>query len=353
MILDRYIGRTLIANSALALFILVAIFAFFTIFDQLGESGKGKYGVLQVLQYVLLITPRLMIEILPIACVIGSMTTLGTLANSSELAVMRTSGISKVNLAVALLKTGLLIVVFSLLLGELVAPKAERAAQNLKSIALTNEISTKTKHGLWSRDGNSFINIKTVLPNGEVEDITIFEFNANKELQAAIKANKAKYDGDKWLMENVNKTNINEYQISKEKFERVEWRALLSPEVINMVTVRPQLLSIYGLVNYIKYLRINEQNTKIYEQAFWLKLINPFSIMAMLLLSLCLVNSEGRSVSIGQRVFIGALLGILFHLVNQVSGHIGVVYGLPAVLCVSLPTIMVLIFIGYTIRNQP
>ena len=352
MILDRYIGRTLISNSALALFVLVAIFAFFTLMDQLGDTGRGKYGVIQVLQYVVLITPRLMIELLPIACVIGSMTTLGLLANSSELAVIRTSGVSKMKLAQALIKTGFVIVVLSLLLGELVAPRAERAAQNLKSIAQTNEISTKTKHGLWSRDGNSYINIKTVLPDGEVEDITIFEFNGSKELQATIKAKKAKYDGEKWLLSDVRQTSISEQSITQQNYKQAEWRVLLSPEVINMVTVRPQLLSMYGLVNYIEYLRANDQSTEIYEQAFWSKLINPLSIFAMLLLALCLVKNEGRTVSIGQRVFIGALLGILFHLVNQVSGHVGVVYGLPAVLCVSLPTLFVLFFVVYKIGKQ-
>ncbi len=353
MILDRYIGRNLIANIALALFVLVTIFAFFTLVDQLGDTGRGQYGVVQVLQYVALILPRLMIELLPIACVVGSMTTLGMLANSSELAVIRTSGVSKKKLALSIIKTGVLIIIISFIISEFISPKTERSAQKLKSIAQTNEISTKTKHGLWSRDGRSFINIKTVLLDGKIEDVTIFEFDEDNILKSRIQAREAAYDDGKWLLEGLVQTKISREKITEHRFKKAEWQALLSPEVINMVTVRPQLLSLYGLVQYIDYLRANDQSTVLYEQAFWSKLMNPFLIIAMLLLALCLVKPEGRSVSIGQRVFIGAMLGILFHLLNQVSGHIGVVYGLPAIICVSLPTTLILIYIYYAIAKQP
>ena len=99
MILDRYIGKSILLTSLVALFSLVAIFSFFSLVDQLDDTGVGNYGVIEAIQYVLLTVPRLCYELFPIATVIGSMAALGMLANNSELAVIRTSGVSRLQLA--------------------------------------------------------------------------------------------------------------------------------------------------------------------------------------------------------------------------------------------------------------
>ena len=119
-----------------------------------------------------------------------------------------------------------------------------------------------------------------------------------------------------------------------------------------MVTIKPQYLSFYGLINYIQYLKLNNQNSKLYVQALWAKIVNPFAIMAMILLAICVVKCEGRAMGLGQRVFFGALIGIVFHLVNQVFGHLGTVYGVPAFISVSLPTILVLSYVYYALNRN-
>ncbi len=352
MILDRYIGRSIVVTSILALFALVAVFAFFSLVDQLDDTGRGNYGVADAIQYVLLTIPRLSYELFPIAIVIGSMAALGMLANTSELAVIRTSGVSQSQLAYSLIKTGLVFVVISILIGEVIAPVTEQAAQQKRSIALTKQISMKTKHGFWSRDGDNYINIRKILPGDRVEEIYIYEFDKEHQLRSSIYAKHAEYNQDKWVLHDILKTEITEEQVTNNHYETAEWEALLNPEVINMVTIKPRYLSILGLISYIDYLKANNQSSKQYVQAFWSKLISPFSIIAMILLSICVVRCEARPMGLGQRVFIGALIGITFHLINQVSGHLGIVYGMPAFLSVCLPTVVIFSYIYYRLSNS-
>jgi len=352
MILDRYIGRSIIVTSVLSLFALVAVFSFFTLVDQLDRTGQGNYGVSEAIQYVLLTVPRLSYELFPIATVIGSMAALGMLANTSELAVIRTSGVSQAQLAYSLIKTGLAFVIISILIGEVIAPVTEQAAQQKRSIALTKEISMKTKNGFWSRDGDNYINIRKILPGDRVEEIYIYEFDKEHQLRSMIYAKHAEYDQDKWILHNILKTEITEQQVTNNHYDTAEWEALLNPDVIDMVTIKPRYLSILGLISYIDYLKANNQSSKQYVQAFWSKLISPFSIIAMILLSICVVRCEARPMGLGQRVFIGALIGITFHLINQVSGHLGIVYGMPAFLSVCLPTVVIFSYIYYRLSNS-
>lgn len=352
MILDRYIGKGVLGISLLALFSLVAIFSFFSLVDQLDDTGRGSYGVMDAIQYVLLTIPRLSYELFPIASVIGSMAALGMLANTSELAVIRTSGVSQTRLAFSLMKVGLVFVVISILIGEVIAPISEQIAQQKRSIALTEQISMKTKNGFWSRDGDNYINIRKILPGDRVEEIYIYEFDEDHQLRSSIRAKSAEYDRDKWILRDILKTDISEQQVITKHFETAEWEALLNPEVIDMITIKPRYLSMHGLISYIKYLKANNQSSKLYVQAFWSKIVNPFAIMAMILLAICVVKCEGRSVGLGQRVFIGAVLGVSFHLINQVTGHLGIVYEIPAFLSVTLPTILILSYIFYTIKKR-
>ena len=351
MILDRYIGKSLLVTSLLALFTLVAIFSFFTLVDQLDDTGVGNYGVSQAIQYVLLTIPRLCYELFPIATVIGSMAALGMLANSSELAVIRTSGISQTQLAYSLLKTGVVFILISILIGEFIAPISEQAAQQKRSVAMTKQISLKTKHGFWSRDGDNYINIRKILPGDRVEEIYIYEFDSNHHLRSNIHAKHAEYNNDRWILHDIVKTEVSEEEVTIKNIKTAEWEALLNPEVIELVTIKPRYLSIYGLISYIDYLNSNNQSSKLYVQAFWSKIMNPFAIVAMILLSVCIVKCEGRAIGLGQRVFIGALIGILFHLINQVTSHLGIVYGVPSFLSVCLPTIFLLSYVYYTLNK--
>ncbi len=339
-IIDRYIVVILLKTVLTALFVLLALFAFLSLIDQLEETGRGNYGVIQAIQYVILTIPRMAYELLPIAAVIGSMATLGVLSHNSELTVLRTSGVSKLRLSYSMCKGGVLIIIFAIMLGELIAPYAEQTAQHLRSVALTEQITLKTRYGFWTRDGLSFINIRKILPGDQIEDIYIYEFDNDDRLRISTHAGRARYTDDQWLLEDIEQTEIHEGNISKQQSELAAWESLLNPEVINLVTITPQYLTIWGLYNYITYLKQNKQNSQRYEQALWSKIINPFTIIVMIVLAVPLVKSHAYTTVVGYRVFTGCLIGITFHICNQIAGQLGVVYSISPAISATLPTIL-------------
>jgi len=341
----------MIWSTLLALFVLISLFSFFTLIDQLGDTGRGKYGVLQAITYVLLTVPKLAYELFPIAAVIGSMTVLGILAQNSELDVIRTSGVSKFRLTLILLRSAVGLVVLAVIIGEVFAPISEEKAQNLRSMALTEQIAMKTKNGFWIRDGNSFINIRKPLPDNRIEQIYLYEFDDDDVLRSSLYAESAVYSNGQWLMEDVEESMISDDKIEKRVLKHAAWESLINPEMINIVTVKPQYLTLVGLARYINFLKGNSQSTLLYEQALWKKLITPFTIFAMIVLAVPMVRGHSRFTTIGHRVFLGALAGVIFHLCNQVSGNLGVVYGINPALSVTLPTILLIVLICYLVRD--
>ena len=127
-ILDRYIGRSVAISALVVLSVLLSLFTFFAFTDEVDKIGQGQYDTLEAVRYVLLTVPRLAYQLFPMVALLGSIIGLGLLASNSELTVMRAAGVSLGRIVWSVMKVGLLFVLLALVIGEGIAPSAERQA---------------------------------------------------------------------------------------------------------------------------------------------------------------------------------------------------------------------------------
>ena len=351
-IIQRYFIVNLVWTTFLSLAVLVAIFAFLSLVDQLEDAGQGNYDTYQAVVYVILTLPRLAYEIIPVAAMIGGMTSLALLARNSELDVIRLSGVSEYSLAGLMGKSALVIVLFSIFVGEFIVPASEKKARYQRSIALTEQVAMRTKYGFWARDGNSFINIRKILPGNVIEDIYIYEFDDQDRLRNSIVANYARYVDDRWVLEEVERTIFDGTGVKREQYRRAAWESWVNDDLINLVIINPLYMSLWNLSNSIRVLKSNSQNTATYEQAFYAKLIRPFTIIAMIVLAIPLVAVRQRTGGLGQHAFSGALIGVVFYFLNSASGHIGIVYGVHPFISATIPTLVLFLVLFWLLFRQ-
>ncbi|MCK5719531.1 MAG: LPS export ABC transporter permease LptG [Thiomargarita sp.] len=353
--IDKYVAKTILASILLVLLVLVGLFTFFAFIDEIDDIGKQRYGLQQAIEYVLLETPGYIYELFPSAILLGTLVGLGALANNSELIVMRAAGLSIMRITLSALKIGLGLTIIVMLIGETLAPLSKQYAQNMRATAQSDlhqqQTVFKSWYGFWARDGHNFINIRTIYPNGRFGIISLYKFNEKQQLQEISYASTAYYNDEEWILENVERIKLTKQQITRQFFEKTAWKAILKPELIKLVVVRPNQLSIVGLHKYIKYLKQNGHRTKQYELAFWNRLSYPLITVTMIFIAIPFIFGSLRSVSIGQRVLVGALLGVGFHMLNQVTGNIGLVYGMYPILSAFLPPLLFLIIAVIMMRR--
>jgi len=337
-LLDRYIGGYVASGTAVALLVLLALFTLTELVEDLGAVGRGDYTLLRAAQYMALTTPRRAFELFPMAALVGSLMGLGVLAGNSELVVLRASGVSTARITLAVMKTGALLMLAALAVGEGLAPWSERLAEKGRSTALTQQVGHRTDEGFWIRDGASFINIREVGSEERMGDIYIYEFDAEGRLRGATRAAHARYEEGRWVLEDITQSLINEDRVETRSIARGAWDALLRPDLVDVVSVRPESLSAIGLYRYVAYLRENNLNSARYELALWLKLIAPLTTGVMIFLAIPLVLGRLRAVGVGQRLLAGILGGIAFHVLQETAVHMGVVYGLTPLLSAIAPT---------------
>lgn len=340
--LDRYIAIHVIWGTLLTLCVVLALFSFIAFVDDLGDVGRGDYTVLGSIEYMLLTLPRRAFFLFPMAALVGTLIGLGSLSSTSELTVMRASGMSAARISVAVMKAGLLLAIVAMLVGELLAPYAERLAQQRRSLAINRQLALNTDYGFWVRDGGSFVNIRRILPGDRARQVYIYEFDAEGRLRTATYAERAEYDRERWILEDLRQSEIRENRVLSRSMQKAAWNSLFKPDLVEVVAVKPESLSAIGLYRYLDYLKKNDLETARFELAFWTKIVYPLATLVMIFFALPMVLGFLRSVGTGQRILVGALVGMAFHVINQVSGDIGLVYGLSPLLSAVLPTVVFL-----------
>lgn len=340
-ILDRYIGRTVLSHTLVVMVVLVSMYFFSTLVDEMDYVGKGRYTMAVALQYGLMLLPRQAYELFPMVALLGSMLGLGTLASSHELTVIRAAGVSVRRIMLAVMKMALLLMLVVALVGEFMAPALEQKARIVRASAMTNNVSLNVKEGLWARDGNTFIHIERLLPDGLATGVALYVFDEQRRLQEMIRVAQAKYQPDGWRLHTVSKSRIGEQGVTTEHLPDQLWPTSLTPEVINVAVLPADKLAIWELVGYISYTRANGLDARIYELSLWTRIIAPLATGGMMLLAVPFIFGSLRSTGIGLRITVGGLLGIGFYLFNGVFGRVALVYDLSPALSAVIPTVLV------------
>jgi len=339
-LLDRLIARHVLYSMLLVLNMLVALAVFFILIDALKDYGKANFGALALLKYVILKQPGQVYDLSPIAALIGTIMGLSTLALNSELIAMRAAGVSIGRIVGAVMKIGLVFAVVILLVGEYVVPLSENLAQTGRAKALAQALEQKSS-GIWLRSGTSFVNIGEVLPDLSLLRLSVYDFDDHSHLRSQIYAGHARYDGDKWRLEDVNQSQIigNE-AVQIRRMDKDEWRSAMTPDVVSLFAVDPDGLSIQQLYYYIGHLESNNQDTRNFQLVFWQKIYMPLATLVMMLLATPFVFRHIRSGGMSQRIFIGIMLGLTFIIVDQSLGYFGVLYAVPSAIGALLPIVI-------------
>jgi lipopolysaccharide export system permease protein len=336
--LNRYLAREVLVAVG---FILVGFLGLFAFFDLLGEFrylGRGEYDLRQVFLYVLLSSPTHAYELLPVVVLIGTLYVLAHLANNSEFTVMRAAGMSPSQASGMLLRTGLVLAVATFVIGEWVAPAAEEAAQHLRLRALSSGIRQNLSSGLWFKDERAFINVREAREADRLQGVRILEFDDDFRLARLTSAARAERLGEGvWRLSDVARTRFTAEGPRTTREAESQWRTSVTPQLISVLVVDPERMSAWSLYRYAQHLADNRQKTGRYEIALWKKLFYPIATLVMMALALPFAYMHARSGMVGLKVFLGVMLGIVFHMLNGLFAHIGLLQNWPPLAAAALP----------------
>lgn len=334
-----YIAKSVLGAVAMVLLVIVALDAISSLVEQLGEI-KNKYTIVEVLIYIVLTLPGRIYEQIPFSALVGCLIGLGILAGSSELVVMRAAGVSIARISWAVMKPVLLLIVMSLFLGEYVTPYTDQIAESRRALAQGDKRALESRRGLWNREGNVFMHFNAVLPNGRLYGVTRYQFDDEGKMVSSSFARTAIHQGNYWQEENVVVTHIKGDRSERENISRRRWDTELSPELLNVLVLEPEALSMQSLYSYANYLEQQDADSNEYWLAFWQKVLQPFATASLVLIAISFIFGPLREVTMGYRIFSGVVVGIVFQTAQGLLGPSSIVFGFSPLMAVSMPVLV-------------
>jgi lipopolysaccharide export system permease protein len=340
-VLARYISRTVLGYTLLVMAVLMLLSGLYIFVTQQDEIGTGSYSVADAFLYVGLNLPQYAFSLLPIGALIGALLGLGNLARSSELVVMRASGVSGFRIAGWTALGGVVLMALMWVLGEYVAPPLEQYAREQKAFAKYQEFSLTGSRSAWAKDGNTFIAVRQQSAENRFGGVLVIQFNGQHNLVRIGRADAANVGlQNRWTLENYAGSRFEGDTVIPERLARMELVTRLSPDFLGLAVVNPDSLPSRSLYEYISHLRENGLDSREYETAFWSRIARTVALVVIVMLAVPFAFGPMRSTGTGARTVVGILIGAGFSLLSRMLESSGQVFDLSPLVVAWAPIVL-------------
>lgn len=341
--LDRYLLRTVLWYTALTAAVLLTLSALFVFISQQEDVGTGSYDLVDALIVTALMLPAQAVQMIPVAALLGALLGLGQLARGSELVVIRAAGVSVWRIARATAVAGLLLAGLMWVIGEHVAPSFERYAREMKVLAKSGGGPTSIGDGAWVKEGNRIVSASRQAADNTFGGLYLYTLSTDPEghqhLESFGHADSATMVAPRrWRLDNVERTLIGAEGVSAARLAHVEVESDINPQFLGLAIIEPSSLPVRGLLRYLRHLRANALDSRVYEVALWSRIARLVATVVVCVLAVPFVFGSLRSAGTGARLMLGVIIGVGFLLVSRVLENSGEVYSLDPRLVAFGPT---------------
>lgn len=365
-VLTRHVAKEVLIATLFVLVALVALIAFFDLVSQARNIGN-RYSISMALFLTMLKLPSRLYEVMPIAALLGAVYTMSRLASNSEFTIMRVAGLSPFRLAGMMTVPALILIAMTYCLGEWLTPAADMMRNDMDNILFNRKLSARGySSGVWVKDNVKeqqnagqatvrFVNVHNLIAgeHSRTGAWRVFEFDKDGSLIRVLHAPEASYiSGRGWHLkdakvETLPKITHDETPMVEKSSARKDVDLMLPsemrPEILGVLTIKPERMGISDLWQYIAHLEETKQTSDRYQVALWSKVFYPLAIFVMLAVAMPFAYLNTRSGGVSIKIFAGLMIGISFYALNNIFSFLGVLNTWHPMVVAVVPTSVMLI----------
>jgi lipopolysaccharide export system permease protein len=328
--------------------VLAALLLILQTLDLLGESGKilahPGNGQAELWHYVTLRAPQIVARFLPFSVLLGTIITLATLNQNSEIVSMKAAGLSAHQILAPLIVAAIMVAGISFAFNDRIVSRATATLKRWEKI----EFAPLPKDPMaladvWVRDGNNLINAGMVLGHGtttRLENVTIYTRNGGA-LLSVLNAKDAVQTNGAWTIRGVRFFDV-ATGVAKPQANTLVGKGI-RPEQFTLATVEPDGLSFQRLWAAINNLQAAGRPTLSLRSVLWHKISGPLSTVLMPLLGAVAAFGIARSGKLFIRTIIGMSLGFAYFVADNFGLAMGNLGAYPPLLAAWGPFLLFLL----------
>ena len=348
-----YMGRAFLARTFAVLFALVLVLQSL---DLLGESGDvlgyPGNGSAELWTYVSLRMPQIISLFLPFSVLLGTVITLATLNQNSEVVSMKASGLSAHQILAPLIVASLLVAALSFAFNDRIVARASTTLtrwQKAEYGPLPKDV--KSPANVWVRDGDKLIHAEKVSGRGaatRLTNVTVFNRTGGELVDITRSPSAVPFQNGLQL------AKAEQFIVATGKRQELGTIIVgqtIQAEQFTLASVQPEGLSFVELAAAIEDLQNAGRPTSALEAGLWHKISGPLSSILMPLLGAVAGFGIARSGRLFVRAVVGMALGFAYFVADNFGLAMGNLGAYPPLLAAWGPFFLFLL-IGETVLIQ-
>jgi lipopolysaccharide export system permease protein len=320
-----YMARMFVTRC---LAVLAALVIILQTLDLLGESGKilafPGNGDAQLWYYVSLRLPQLIARFLPFAVLLGTLITLATLNQNSEVISMKAAGISAHQIIAPLILASLATAGITYVFQERIVTRASAALSAWQAVDYGHvPPDSGVIANVWVKRGDDLVYARQVFGDHQktrLHDVTIYD-RAGGTLERIVHGNDAVRSGDAWQLKNVSRFDVKTATL--QKLPSLIFGQGITPDQFTMAHVDADEEPFVTLRRTVTELKLAGRPTAALEADMWHKVSGPLSAVLMPLLGAVAAFGLARSGQLFVRAVIGMALGFAYFVVDNFALAMG------------------------------
>lgn len=337
-----YMSRLFLVRT---LSILGSIVLVLQALDLLSESGNilavAGNGQAQILTYVGLRMPQIVAFVLPFSVLLGTILTLITMNQNSEIIALKAAGLSAHQVLAPLLFASLGVAIVSFAFNERVATRATATLDQWKAVDYGPlPIDRGDRSNVWVRDGADLIEVAQVKGRGEqvrLGGITIYD-RAAGNLVSIIRAPTGHRVDHAWQIGPATRFDVASGDLIP--LGTMIVAKDVRPDQFTLGSINADGLAFGDLRRAIGDLHDAGRPTKALEGTLWHKLSGPLSAVLMPLLGAVAAFGIARSGKLFVRAVIGMALGFAYFVADNFALAMGNLGAYPPFLAAWAPFLL-------------
>jgi lipopolysaccharide export system permease protein len=333
-----YLSRTFLSRFGLLAF---AFLVLFEIFDMMatGEDIISRNDSVQALfVYAALRMPEILTQTLPFSVLLAALFTLAGLAQHNEIVVLKSAGISFVQMLMMLAPLGLVIGTAHFLLADQVVPRLSPRIEQLRDPEGRDEEASRLGAAIWLRDGSRVVSMERASRNGRaVGEVNVYERDEQGRLASILSARHGRFRDGQWTLEDVRRLVPGQPPAI---VPEMSWATGLRPGQLSSLAAHPSLLALKQMLRFIRTPEVGARPVHVYETWLQERISLVLKPLLMILLAAPAANLTRRQSGMAGSLGYGIAAGFAYFVADGIALAFGEAGKLPPLVAAWSPGVI-------------
>jgi lipopolysaccharide export system permease protein len=321
-VIRHYISVTYLKLLALSVGSFVTIYLVIDFLEKVRRFSSSDCNPLYILLFFLYKIPAIMNQIMPLAVLMSTLLTLGTLSRSSEIVAMQSCGISLRRIAEPILAIAFMLSLFTFFSNEVIIPNTSQRMRYIEEVRILKKSPSTffRLNNIWYREENYILQARLFIPTSRtLKGVTLWQTTNEMEPVKRLEAEEGIWDGSRWTLKNVVERNFSGGTApAATMMKTLTVPFNLKVDDLKTWDKHADDMGFFRLKHYAEKLQKGGYDATRYLAQMHSKLSLPFACLIMAFLGIPFALRGGRTSGIALGIGLSLAIGFAYFIINAI-----------------------------------